>query len=346
MRKAINVHNICYYQDELGSTSHVADATGQLLEYYKYDLYGKPTYFDSTSQPLNSPTYGVKDLFTGQRWIVELGLYDDRNRFMSPDLGRFLQPDPIGFKGDASNLYRYCGNDWANKKDPMGLEVPGVADPNFDRGVMFFVGLGHAVVDTAKGAWGVAWHPIDTGRGLISAAKNPGPTAKAAANAIARTWKSGDEGKGRVVGNVALAVAPVGAIAKGISTAGKVGEVTNAASAINRLNLAIDLGRAEQYTQLAAGQGKFLGAAREGERLADRWGGQAADYAKVASPERTILSDGSKLDQTHAYLNIKTLEVVEPKSGLTAEPIQIETKFEGYHDSLAGDAIGNQLSPR
>jgi hypothetical protein len=48
-------------------------------------------------------------------------LYDDRNRFMSPDLGRFLQPDPIGFKGDASNLYRYVGNDWANKTDPTGL---------------------------------------------------------------------------------------------------------------------------------------------------------------------------------------------------------------------------------
>lgn len=41
---------------------------------------------------------------------------------MSPELGRFLQPDPIGFKGDASNLYRYCGNDWANKTDPMGLD--------------------------------------------------------------------------------------------------------------------------------------------------------------------------------------------------------------------------------
>jgi RHS repeat-associated protein len=116
------VDNMYYYQDELGSTSHIADSTGSLLEYYKYDLYGKPTYFDSTSQPLNSSTYGVKDLFTGQRWHSELGLYDDRNRFMSPDLGRFLQPDPIGFKGDASNLYRYCGNDWANRSDPMGTD--------------------------------------------------------------------------------------------------------------------------------------------------------------------------------------------------------------------------------
>ena len=42
---------------------------------------------------------------------------------MSPDLGRFLQPDPIGFKGDASNLYRYVGNDWANRTDPTGLDT-------------------------------------------------------------------------------------------------------------------------------------------------------------------------------------------------------------------------------
>jgi len=113
--------NIYYYQDELGSTSHIANASGALLEYYKYNLYGKPTYWSPSGSQLTASSYGVKDLFTGQRWIVQIGLYDDRNRFMSPDLGRFLQPDPIGFKGDASNLYRYCGNDWANRSDPMGL---------------------------------------------------------------------------------------------------------------------------------------------------------------------------------------------------------------------------------
>jgi hypothetical protein len=43
---------------------------------------------------------------------------------MAPELGRFLQADPIGFKGDGSNLYRYCGNDPIDKSDPMGLENP------------------------------------------------------------------------------------------------------------------------------------------------------------------------------------------------------------------------------
>ena len=39
---------------------------------------------------------------------------------MSPELGRFLQTDPIGFKGDASNLYRYFADDPVNRTDPDG----------------------------------------------------------------------------------------------------------------------------------------------------------------------------------------------------------------------------------
>ena len=127
--------NIYYYQDSLGSTSHIANAAGALLEYYKYDLNGKPTYWSpSNPQPqLSASAFGINDLFAGERYVTEIGLYDDRNRFMSPDLGRFLQPDPIGFKGDASNLYRYCGNDWANKTDPMGLDVVPSDMPKFEQ---------------------------------------------------------------------------------------------------------------------------------------------------------------------------------------------------------------------
>jgi RHS repeat-associated protein len=115
------LNNIYYYQDKLGSTTHIADGSGNLLESYRYDLYGTPSYFNSTSQPLNSSTFGIVDLYAGERWIPELGMYDLRNRFMSPELGRFLQADPIGFKGDASNLYRYCHNDPEDFSDPMGL---------------------------------------------------------------------------------------------------------------------------------------------------------------------------------------------------------------------------------
>jgi RHS repeat-associated protein len=122
------VNNIYYYQDKLGSTTHIADARGNLLESYRYDLYGTPSFFNSTSQPLNSSTVGVTDLYAGERWIGELALYDLRNRFMFPELGRFLQTDPIGFGGDASNLYRYCHNDPEDLSDPTGLIATNLPD--------------------------------------------------------------------------------------------------------------------------------------------------------------------------------------------------------------------------
>jgi RHS repeat-associated protein len=117
------IDNVYYYQDELGSTSHIASMSGALIESYQYDVYGKPRVYDSGGVYHAGATPVANFLQGGARWMPELGLYDDRNRFMSPDLGRFIQPDPIGFKGDASNLYRYCGNDWANRTDPMGLEA-------------------------------------------------------------------------------------------------------------------------------------------------------------------------------------------------------------------------------
>jgi RHS repeat-associated protein len=105
-------NTLYYYQDKLGSTTHIASASGQLVESYHYNLAGTPT---------ETSTHGVVDLYAGERWIPELALYDLRNRFMSPELGRFLQADPIGFQGDASNLYRYCGDDPVNRSDPTGL---------------------------------------------------------------------------------------------------------------------------------------------------------------------------------------------------------------------------------
>ena len=36
-------------------------------------------------------------LFTGREYLKEVNLYDYRNRIYSPELGRFLQTDPIGF---------------------------------------------------------------------------------------------------------------------------------------------------------------------------------------------------------------------------------------------------------
>jgi RHS repeat-associated protein len=112
--------NRYYYHDASGSTSHLTDNTGTLLESYRYNLHGTPFFYDASGNPISSSNFSVRHLFTGQQWYSELGLYDLRNRFYSPDIGRFLQGDPLGFGGDASNLYRYCGNNPVNLVDPQG----------------------------------------------------------------------------------------------------------------------------------------------------------------------------------------------------------------------------------
>jgi uncharacterized protein RhaS with RHS repeats len=38
-----------------------------------------------------------------------------------PELGRFLQTDPIGFDAGDMNPFRYCGDDPVDKSDPTGL---------------------------------------------------------------------------------------------------------------------------------------------------------------------------------------------------------------------------------
>jgi RHS repeat-associated protein len=54
----------------------------------------------------------------------QTGLYYMPARYYSPALGRFLQSDPVGFRG-GMNLYAYAGNDPLNLEDPMGLTPDG-----------------------------------------------------------------------------------------------------------------------------------------------------------------------------------------------------------------------------
>ncbi len=64
--------------------------------------------------------------FPGQYYDAKSGLHYNLNRYYNPELGRYMEPDPIGLKGGL-NPYAYAGNDPVNQVDPTGLIIPQLA---------------------------------------------------------------------------------------------------------------------------------------------------------------------------------------------------------------------------
>src|SRR5204862_6531487 len=91
---------------------------------------GEPQIWDASGTPLSESTVENRFMFQGRDYLKEGAIYDYRNRFYLPSLGRFIQPDPLGFGGGDANLFRYCGGDPVNGRDPFGLEDPEVPYKN------------------------------------------------------------------------------------------------------------------------------------------------------------------------------------------------------------------------
>jgi RHS repeat-associated protein len=96
--------------DLLGSIIGSFDSSTGALTKFSYQPYG--------SSSAAATPFG----FTGQRFDAESGLYYYRARHYSTALGRFLQPDPIGYDGGVL-LYAYVGNDPLNLVDSAGLNA-------------------------------------------------------------------------------------------------------------------------------------------------------------------------------------------------------------------------------
>jgi RHS repeat-associated protein len=121
-----------HHYDARGHCILLTNSGGAIQEQYDYDAFGMPYFYNAAGTSLgNFGGVGNRFLFTGREWLKDLRVYDYRNRVYQPELGRFLQPDPIQFKAGDYNLYRYCHNDPVNKNDPLGL-LPGEAYPTSD----------------------------------------------------------------------------------------------------------------------------------------------------------------------------------------------------------------------
>ncbi len=102
-----------YHFDALGSVVALTNASGNTVEVYEYDVYGRVGATDA-----NHPN---RIMFTGREYDKETGLYYYRARHYNPQIGRFLQADPVGYRA-GMNLYRYCSNQPVNRTDPYGWD--------------------------------------------------------------------------------------------------------------------------------------------------------------------------------------------------------------------------------
>ncbi|HWM24161.1 MAG TPA: RHS repeat-associated core domain-containing protein [Chthoniobacterales bacterium] len=111
-----------YHPDANGNVTFLLDNDGTVVEKYTYDVFGRPKITDRYGNPRASSHYDNRFLFQGREYIGEVGVYDYRNRFYHPALGRFLQKDPTGFDAGDMNLFRYVADDPVNGSDPTGLD--------------------------------------------------------------------------------------------------------------------------------------------------------------------------------------------------------------------------------
>jgi RHS repeat-associated protein len=110
-----------YLNDGNFNVTALLNASGVVLERYAYTPYGKTTVLDAdfTLDANNLSDFSNTTLFAGRELDPETGLYYNRARYYSAELGRFVARDPI--QADVA-LYRYCGNNSIARVDPSGLK--------------------------------------------------------------------------------------------------------------------------------------------------------------------------------------------------------------------------------
>ncbi|MCL5282668.1 MAG: RHS repeat-associated core domain-containing protein [Planctomycetes bacterium] len=110
-----------YHFDGLGNVVGLTNASGNTVEVYEYDVYGRLGASDAS--------HPNRLLFTGREYDKETGLYYYRARYYNPQIGRFLQTDPAGY-GDGMNWYIYCRNSPTFLLDPSGcITIPIIPTP-------------------------------------------------------------------------------------------------------------------------------------------------------------------------------------------------------------------------
>ncbi|HEY9778281.1 MAG TPA: RHS repeat-associated core domain-containing protein, partial [Planktothrix sp.] len=106
--------NYFYTKDKRRSIREMTNSTGVVQSQYDYDPFGRTTLLQgSLASDFQLASYFIH---------APSNLYITAHRAYSPNIGRFLNRDPIGVRGGL-NLYAYVGNSPMGAIDPSGLQA-------------------------------------------------------------------------------------------------------------------------------------------------------------------------------------------------------------------------------
>jgi RHS repeat-associated protein len=101
------------HADHLGSARKITRPSDNALM-WRWD----PDTYGSVAPTASGLTYNLR--FPGQYALTETGLYYNYFRTYDPQMGRYLESDPIGLRGGI-NTYAYVGGNPVSREDPLGL---------------------------------------------------------------------------------------------------------------------------------------------------------------------------------------------------------------------------------
>jgi RHS repeat-associated protein len=118
-----------YHFDGLGSTVAITNSNGVVVNTYCYSPEGLVGAQETIPNPFQ---------YVGRFGVMAEGngLYYMRARYYDPEVGSFINKDPIGYKGGL-NLYGYTGNNLVNVVDPSGLFFAVVLESGTKKGKTF-----------------------------------------------------------------------------------------------------------------------------------------------------------------------------------------------------------------
>jgi RHS repeat-associated protein len=105
------------HTNHLGTPTKLTNADGAVVWQAEYSPFGLANINNDVNGDGNAITFNLR--LPGQYFDAETGLHYNWHRYYDPQIGRYLQPDPIGLI-DGPSLYGYAQQNPVNNFDPTG----------------------------------------------------------------------------------------------------------------------------------------------------------------------------------------------------------------------------------